>query len=36
LDLKILTLTIWHVIGRRGINEPGQATAQEFLGSAGR
>jgi sugar transferase EpsL len=33
LDLKILVMTVWHVIARRGINEPGPATAQEFRGS---
>ena len=32
LDLKILLLTIWKVIKREGINEPGNATAREFLG----
>jgi lipopolysaccharide/colanic/teichoic acid biosynthesis glycosyltransferase len=32
LDLKILALTVWRIITRDGINEPGQATAQEFLG----
>jgi lipopolysaccharide/colanic/teichoic acid biosynthesis glycosyltransferase len=33
LDMKILGVTAWHVVARRGINEPGQATAQEFIGS---
>jgi lipopolysaccharide/colanic/teichoic acid biosynthesis glycosyltransferase len=32
LDLKILALTVWRIITRDGINEPGQATAQEFMG----
>ena len=32
LDLKILALTIWRTLRREGINEPGQATAQEFMG----
>ncbi len=32
LDLKILALTIWKVIKREGINQPGQATAEEFMG----
>jgi lipopolysaccharide/colanic/teichoic acid biosynthesis glycosyltransferase len=32
LDVKILALTIWQVCTRRGINEPGQATVQEFIG----
>jgi sugar transferase EpsL len=34
LDLKILSLTVWQVIARRGINQPGHATAQEFMGTA--
>ena len=33
LDIKILALTIWKIVQRDGINEPGQATAQEFTGS---
>jgi sugar transferase EpsL len=33
LDLKILLLTFWKVIRREGINAPGQATMEEFLGS---
>jgi sugar transferase EpsL len=33
LDIKILLLTIWKVLTREGINEPGHATAQEFLGT---
>jgi sugar transferase EpsL len=33
LDLKILALTAWKIVRREGINEPGQATAQEFMGS---
>jgi len=32
LDLKILLLTVWKVLRREGINEPGQATAREFDG----
>ena len=32
LDLKILWLTLSKIIKRDGINEPGQATAQEFMG----
>ena len=32
LDLKIITLTAWKVLKREGINQPGQATAQEFMG----
>ncbi|MCL0033826.1 sugar transferase [Thermodesulfovibrionales bacterium] len=30
LDLKILALTIWKIIKSEGINQPGQATAEEF------
>ena len=33
LDLKIISLTVLKIIRREGINEPGQATAQEFMGS---
>lgn len=33
LDIKILSLTIWKVIKREGISQPGQATAEEFMGS---
>ncbi|HSV85311.1 MAG TPA: sugar transferase [Levilinea sp.] len=33
LDIKILALTAWKVIRREGISQPGQATAEEFLGS---
>jgi len=33
LDIKILALTFWKVLAREGINEPGNATAREFLGS---
>jgi lipopolysaccharide/colanic/teichoic acid biosynthesis glycosyltransferase len=34
LDTWILLRTIGNVVARRGISEPGQATAQEFMGSA--
>lgn len=30
LDLKIIALTIWKIIKREGINQPGLATAEEF------
>lgn len=30
LDLKILVLTVWKILTREGINQPGQATAEEF------
>ncbi len=36
LDLKILALTIWQVVTRRGVNQPGHATAEEFMGTVGR
>jgi lipopolysaccharide/colanic/teichoic acid biosynthesis glycosyltransferase len=32
LDMKILWLTVWQVVIRRGINQPGHVTAEEFLG----
>jgi sugar transferase EpsL len=32
LDLKIIALTIWRILKREGINQPGQATAEEFKG----
>jgi lipopolysaccharide/colanic/teichoic acid biosynthesis glycosyltransferase len=32
LDLSILFRTVWKVITREGINQPGNATAQEFTG----
>ena len=34
LDLKICVQTVWQVVGRRGISQPGHATAQEFMGPA--
>jgi sugar transferase EpsL len=33
LDFKILLLTFWKVLRREGISQPGQATAEEFLGN---
>jgi lipopolysaccharide/colanic/teichoic acid biosynthesis glycosyltransferase len=33
LDVRILFLTIWKVLRREGISQPGQATAEEFKGS---
>jgi sugar transferase EpsL len=33
LDLKIIALTIWKILKREGISQPGQATAKEFMGS---
>jgi sugar transferase EpsL len=32
LDFKIIALTIWKILKREGINQPGQATAKEFKG----
>jgi sugar transferase EpsL len=32
LDLKIIALTIWKILKREGISQPGQATAEEFKG----
>jgi lipopolysaccharide/colanic/teichoic acid biosynthesis glycosyltransferase len=33
LDLKIIALTIWKILKREGINQPGEATMLEFFGS---
>ena len=33
LDLKILLLTIWKVLKREGISQPGQATTEYFMGN---
>jgi len=33
LDLKILFLTIWKILRREGINQAGEATAEEFMGN---
>lgn len=33
LDIKILILTILKVLKREGINQPGHATAEEFMGN---
>jgi sugar transferase EpsL len=35
LDIKILAITFWKVIKREGINQPGRATADEFMGYSG-
>ncbi|MFV1858098.1 MAG: sugar transferase [Anaerolineales bacterium] len=32
LDVKILLITLWKVLSREGISQPGQATAEEFMG----
>jgi sugar transferase EpsL len=34
LDIKILLLTLWKVLKREGISQPGHATAEEFMGSS--
>ena len=33
LDLKIIGMTVWKIFAREGINQSGQATASEFMGS---
>jgi len=33
LDIKILFLTVWKVINREGISQPGHATSEEFMGN---
>jgi lipopolysaccharide/colanic/teichoic acid biosynthesis glycosyltransferase len=33
LDIKIILLSVAKVIRREGINQPGQATAEEFMGN---
>ena len=33
LDAKIIFLTAWKILKREGINQPGRATAEEFMGS---
>jgi sugar transferase EpsL len=32
VDLKIIALTLWKILTREGINQPGQITAEEFKG----
>ncbi|HEX5475295.1 MAG TPA: sugar transferase [Vicinamibacterales bacterium] len=36
LDMKILAMTVWQVIARKNISQPGHATAEEFMGTATR
>jgi lipopolysaccharide/colanic/teichoic acid biosynthesis glycosyltransferase len=36
LDIRILFRTIWQVAARRGVNQPGHATMDEFSGSVSR
>jgi len=33
LDMKIILMTMWKILKREGINQPGQATMEEFKGS---
>jgi sugar transferase EpsL len=33
LDLKIIGMTLWKMLKMEGINQPGHATAQEFMGT---
>ena len=33
LDIRIVCLTVWKIVRRDGISQPGQATAEEFRGS---
>jgi sugar transferase EpsL len=35
LDIKILLLSVWKVLKREGISQPGHATAEEFMGDQG-
>jgi len=34
LDIKILFMTLWKVIKREGISQPGQATTEYFIGNS--
>ena len=36
VDLKIIGLTVWKILKREGISQPGEATAQEFTGHSNR
>ncbi len=33
LDIRILAITLWKVLRREGISQPGHATAEEFMGN---
>ena len=33
LDLKIIAITVWKILKREGIRQPGQATMEEFKGA---
>ena len=34
LDVRIISLTVWKILKREGISQPGEATAREFMGEA--
>lgn len=34
LDIKIIAMTVWKILKREGISQPGQATMEEFRGSS--
>ncbi len=34
LDVRILSMTLWHVLRRHGISAPGEATMPEFMGNS--
>jgi sugar transferase EpsL len=36
LDMKILAVTVWKILKREGITQPGHATAEEFMGPHGK
>ena len=33
LDLRIMAITLWKILKREGISQPGRATMEEFMGS---
>ena len=33
LDIKVILLTVWKVVIREGINQPGHPTSEEFMGN---
>jgi len=33
LDIKIIAMTIWKILKREGISQPGEATMTEFMGT---
>lgn len=35
LDVKIIAMTVWKILKREGINQPGHATMEKFKGSRG-